>query len=197
MEKVLDVAFYVYKEFAREMHYKIEEMKLHQLLYFVQRESLVRTEQPLFEEEFEGQKCGSVCIPVRKAYRQGQFENKENFEGIGQRGKDIVQRVLEQYVSKSFWSLSDIMHFEYSWLQSQKEQGNRTVLLNDIRVDANRIRKRREALRQRKVRSGVKPIPMISAAEVEEPVECVDVAAEIKKIQEDLKRRNKKLCIKD
>lgn len=68
------------------------------------------------------------------------------------------------------------------------------MLLDDIRIDANRIRERRKALNQRKVRSSVKPIPMISAAEVEEPAECVDVAAEIKKIQEDLKRRNKGLC---
>ncbi len=197
MERVLDVACYVYKEFEREMHDEIEEMKLHQLLYFVQRESFVQTEQPLFEEEFEGQKCGSVCIPVRKAYRQGQFKDEESFREVGQSGKGIVQRVLEQYGSKSLWSLNDIIHFEYSWIQSQKEQGNHLVLLEDIRVDADRIRERREALHQRKVRSSIKPIPIISAAEVEEPVECVNVAAEIKKIQEDLKRQNKKLCVKD
>lgn len=194
VERVLDVACYIYKEFTREMHHKIEEIKLHQLLYFAQRESFVQTAQPLFEEEFEGQKCGPVCIPVRKVFRQGQFENKESFEEIKQNSKDIVQKVLEQYGSKSSWSLSDIIHFEYSWIQSQKEQGNSLVLLKDIQVDANRIRERRKALRQKRTNSGTKPIPIINAAEVEESTECVDVVAEIKKIQEDLKRRNKGLC---
>ena len=89
---------------------------------------------------------------------------------------------MEQYGSKSSWSLSDIIHFEYSWIQSQKEQGNSPVLLKDIQVDANRIRERRKALRQKRTNSSTKPIPMINAAEVEEPIECVDVAAEIKKI---------------
>lgn len=191
VERVLDVACYIYNEFEREMHNEIDEMKLHQLLYFVQRESLVRAEQPLFEEEFEGRKYGLVCIPVRKAYRKRKFKNEKGFREVGQSGKGIVQKVLEQYGSKSSWSLSDIIHFEYSWIQSQKEQGNHLVLLEDIRVDANRIRERREALNQRKARSSTKPIPIISAAEVEEPVECVDVAAEIKRIQKDLKRRNK------
>ncbi len=65
VERVLDVACYIYNEFEREMHDEIDEMKLHLLLYFVQRESFVQTEQPLFEEGFQGRKYDPVCIPVR------------------------------------------------------------------------------------------------------------------------------------
>ncbi len=43
-------------------------MKLHKLLYFAQRESLAITNEPLFEENFEGWKYGSVSREVRTHY---------------------------------------------------------------------------------------------------------------------------------
>ena len=173
MENVLDVAFYVVRQYFEKM----------------------RDEQPLFEEEFQGWKYGPVCISVRKAYRQSQFKSDGNFKCVGHDCKDIVARVLKQYGSKNSWSLSDITHFEYSWIQSRRglkegENGSNLMALEDIRVDAKRIRERRKALTQRKMRSTIH-IPIVNAADVEEPEECIDVAAEIKKIEKDLKRRNK------
>ena len=156
-------------------------------------------EQPLFEEDFEGWKYGPVCISVRKVYRQGQFKDEKNFEDIEQTCKEIVNKVLEKYGSKSSWSLSDITHFEYSWIQSRKglkegENGSNTMVLDDIKVDAKRIRERREALNQRGTKSNfvdMPHIPIINAIDITESEELVDVTAEIKKIQKDLKRRNK------
>lgn len=198
MEKVLNVAFYIFNQYLKKMHDEIDQMKLHKLLYFSQRESLVQTEQPLFEEEFQGWKYGPVCVSVRNAYVQGQFKNEENFKDVEQNCKDIVNKVLEQYGSKNSWSLSDITHFEYSWIQSRigiKDgvNGDNPMRLEDIRVDAERIRERRKALSQKKSKksTNVHPVPIVADIDLEEPKEFVDVAAEIKKIQKDLKRRNK------
>ena len=54
MEKIVDVAQYVYKYYLKETDEKIDEMKLHKLLYFVQRESYALLGKPMFNEDFEG-----------------------------------------------------------------------------------------------------------------------------------------------
>ena len=56
MERILDVAQYIYDEYKRQSGEVIDEMKLHKLLYFAQRESLAITNEPLFEGDFEGWK---------------------------------------------------------------------------------------------------------------------------------------------
>ena len=65
MERIIDVAQYIYDEYKRQSGEVIDEMKLHKLLYFAQRESLAITNEPLFEEEFEGWKYGPVSREVR------------------------------------------------------------------------------------------------------------------------------------
>ena len=52
MEKIIDVAQYVYKYYLKETDEKIDEMKLHKLLYFVQRESYALLGKPMFNEDF-------------------------------------------------------------------------------------------------------------------------------------------------
>lgn len=54
MERLLDVASYVYNRYRKEFREEIDEMKLHKLLYFAQRESLIQTGKPLFTEDFYG-----------------------------------------------------------------------------------------------------------------------------------------------
>ena len=54
MERIIDVAQYIYEEYKRQSGEVIDEMKLHKLLYLAQRESLAITNEPLFSEVFEG-----------------------------------------------------------------------------------------------------------------------------------------------
>ena len=54
MEKILNVAEYIFKEYNRVTGELIDEMKLQKLLYFSQRETLAILNKPLFNEEFEG-----------------------------------------------------------------------------------------------------------------------------------------------
>lgn len=65
MERIVDVAQYVYKYYLKETDEKIDEMKLHKLLYFVQRESYVLLGKPMFNEDFEGWIHGPVSKEVR------------------------------------------------------------------------------------------------------------------------------------
>ena len=54
MEKILNVAEYIFKEYQRVTGEYIDEMKLQKLLYFSQRESLAILNKPMFSEKFEG-----------------------------------------------------------------------------------------------------------------------------------------------
>lgn len=65
MEKIANVAQYVFERYKAVAGEIIDEMKLHKLLYFAQRESLAITNAPLFEETFEGWKYGPVCRELR------------------------------------------------------------------------------------------------------------------------------------
>lgn len=52
---------------------QIDEMKLHKLMYFAQRESLIQTGAPLFNATFYGWKYGPVLKEIRSAYKDGTF----------------------------------------------------------------------------------------------------------------------------
>ena len=58
MEKITDVAQFFFGEYRKMSGEVIDEMKLHKLLYFAQRESIAITGQPMFNEMFEGWKYG-------------------------------------------------------------------------------------------------------------------------------------------
>ncbi len=205
VEDVMDVALYIYNECFRKKYRSPDEMKLHKLLYFAQRESLVRHDQPLFAEEFEGWKYGPVCVSVRRQYHSRQFEDEKKYTDIAQKlsaeSRDIIHSVLKVYGEKESWSLSDITHGEYSWKQSRTgirdgENGSNRMLLDDIRIDAARIRERRNRLKKADkagaLFNSASYVPVIHEEDLSAATgECVDVAEQIKKICNKLVRRAK------
>ena len=48
MLDVVKVASYISRRYEQTFGVRIDEMKLHKLLYFVQRETLIQTDQTLF-----------------------------------------------------------------------------------------------------------------------------------------------------
>ena len=67
--------------------------------------------------------------------------------------KPIIDIVFEQYAEKDSWSLSRLTHGEYSWKKSRKGvpenvNSDNAIDVEDIRVDADRVKSRRELLNQ-------------------------------------------------
>lgn len=63
----------------------------------------------------------------------------------------ILKKVMEEYAGKDSWSLSRLTHGEMSWKKSrigvpEDENSDRPMRLEDIRVDAERIKTRRKML---------------------------------------------------
>lgn len=73
MERAINVARYICDEYHKISGEAIDEMKLHKLLYFSQRESIAITGEPLFNDVFEGWRYGPVCVAVRNDFCQGEM----------------------------------------------------------------------------------------------------------------------------
>lgn len=54
MDKITSVADYIIQRYREVAGEALDEMKLHKLLYFAQREAFAVTGRPAFEGDFEG-----------------------------------------------------------------------------------------------------------------------------------------------
>lgn len=150
MAGVLTVAAYICGRYEREFGEKIDEMKLHKLMYFAQRESLIRTGEPLFRATFRGWKYGPVLKELREPYRDPQLLPRVKEKDAAALAV-VMDPVFAEYAAKDSMSLSRLTHGEISWKKSRKgispaENSDKPMRLEDIRLDADRIRQRRALL---------------------------------------------------
>lgn len=143
MERVIDVANYIFDEYKKRSGANIDELKLHKLLYFAQRESLAITNEPLFKETFKGWKYGPVCPVIRSSISPDGIVGDTKL--ISNESAYIVNNIIEQYGSYESWALSRLTHKETSWLNSRKglkdgENGNQVIKIEDIAEDAKKVR---------------------------------------------------------
>jgi len=142
MEDVLNVAAYISQRYFSEYNEQIDEMKLHKLMYFAQRESLIQTGEPLFDATFYGYKYG----PVLKEILNTSIIAPKDFT---RDCSSILNKVFDSYAKKESWSLSRLTQGETSWKNSRlPENTNHLISLEDIRIDAERIKYRREMLKK-------------------------------------------------
>jgi len=144
MERAINVARYICDEYRKMSGEAIDEMKLHKLLYFSQRESFAITGEPLFIDEFEGWRYGPVCVAVRKSFFDGEIISKET-ENISDKDIYIVSNVIAQYGELASWKLSKLSHDETSWKNARKglstsENGYNKLSLEDIENNAKKVR---------------------------------------------------------
>lgn len=143
MECVLDVAQFVFDEYRRVSGERIDEMKLHKLLYLAQRESIAILGRPLFSEDLEGWKYGPVSVDVRMRFGKDGIE--AHTKEIGLNAAYILKNVILEYGQIASWKLSEMTHQELSWLNARKglasnENGNKVLRLDDIKKDAEKVR---------------------------------------------------------
>lgn len=155
MEAVQMIASYIYQRYEQQFGQQIDEMKLHKLLYFAQRESWVQCRAPLFAERFQAWRYGPVMVCIRQLYRDGMLRRPINQTQL-QPYLPIFDRVFDTFAAKDSWSLSSITHGEYAWQKARQgyalnESCSVEIDNDDIRVDADRIRRRRLVLEHLKM----------------------------------------------
>ena len=143
MERIIDVAQYIFSEYKRVAGEIIDEMKLQKLLYFSQRETIAILNKPLFAEVFEGWKYGPVSREVRTVFTEDGMN--ADIEEIKSESKYIINNIIYEYGALASWKLSALTHREISWLNSRKglkkEENGRVKIKNeDIQEDAKKVR---------------------------------------------------------
>lgn len=143
MERICDVAQYIFNEYKKISGQIIDEMKLQKLLYYTQRESIAVVNEPMFNDEFEGWKYGPVCRSVRAVYTHDGM-NADCFE-ISFENAYIVKNVINEYGVMESWQLSRLSHKEISWKNAREglkedDIGDVPIKLSDIRIDAQKVR---------------------------------------------------------
>lgn len=144
MESVVKIASYIADRYLNEFGNRISEMKLHKLLYFTQRESLIQTGEPMFSEEFLAWRYGPVMVQIRSLYSLNRLNDLPDQSFIDAH-KEIFDSVFNQYAIKDAWSLSRLSHGEVSWKNARKDllpeqNGSVALSLEDIKKDAERIK---------------------------------------------------------
>ena len=147
MLDVVKVASYISCRYEQTFGVRIDEMKLHKLLYFVQRESLIQTDEPLFSTPFQAWKNGPVLVQIRSLYKSDMLTDYLSDLEVAQY-LPIFDKVFEQYAAKDAWTLSSITHGEKSWIKAREgvspdENSSALIDINDIRIDAHYIKLRR------------------------------------------------------
>lgn len=147
MEELLNVASYISKKYSAEYGTRIDEMKLHKLLYFSQRESLIQSNEPLFAEVFYGWKYGPILKEIRAAYRDNLFYETIP-QDVEKRILPVMDKVFEKYAGKDSLSLRRLTLGELAWKNSRKgipdcDNSDNPMALDDIKLDADRISYRR------------------------------------------------------
>ncbi|MBQ8070496.1 MAG: DUF4065 domain-containing protein [Bacteroidales bacterium] len=155
MMDVIEAASYISDRYLKQFGKRIDEMKLHKLLYFSQRESLIQLRQPLFDTAFRAWKYGPVIIEIRALYKEDKLVNLPSEDEIS-KYLCVFDAVFDKYAGTDSWSLSAITHDEYCWKKARTgipPGVNSDVLIElaDIIVDAERIRQRRFFLKKLKI----------------------------------------------
>lgn len=150
MEKTLCVARALYDMYFEEKGVHMDEMKMHKLMYFSQRESLMYNKEPLFDATFYGWKYGPVLKEVRDEYKYETYFSNVT-DSVCEATRDLLKSVLDRYGSLSSWKLSSLSHEEFSWKKARRglaasDNGNVKLTLEAMMVDATKelVQRKRE-----------------------------------------------------
>lgn len=151
MVSAVDIASYISERYLKEYGERIDEMKLHKLLYLTQRECLIQTGEPMFEATFHAWRYGPVLPEIRLLYKQDALKGSLSNEEEDQYA-EVLNFVFAEYAPKRSSVLSNLTHCEYSWTHAREgygkyEDSDVPMLMEDIRRDADYFRQRRIMLR--------------------------------------------------
>ena len=130
MAKVDDIAKYVLEKSG-----EITTMKLQKLVYYAQAWSLVREEEPLFNEAIQAWANGPVVPDLYDAHR-GKFKIKRHKPPysceLTADQKETLDVVLDFYGPMTSQQLVDLTHAESPWREARKgladgERGSRVI----------------------------------------------------------------------
>ncbi len=150
MDKVTQIAAYLLDRYKREFGEPMDEMKLHKLLYFTQREAIIRTGQPMFDAEFRARKYGPVIVEIHDQFKVDALHEELPKESQ-ERWKECFDYIFSEFAPKKTMNLVSLAHGEKSWSRARVGYGKYDdsdvpMKLADIYEDAEYRKRRRASL---------------------------------------------------
>lgn len=137
--KALVLAGYLVQKCLDE-GWKITNLKLQKMLYFIQLRAIQLGEQPLIDDQFEAWMFGPVVENVYYAYciNAGlDIDQTEKYDGRHPKIPSYVEDVFKHFISRSSWSMVQLTHRDGGAWQKNYVSGSRNLIpINDIREDA-------------------------------------------------------------
>lgn len=164
MEKVTSIASYLLSRYKRQFGEDMDEIKLQKLLYFTQREAIIRTGKPMFDAEFRAWKYGPVIIEIHDRYKADDLHEDISEDSLS-RWKECLDYIFTEFASKKSMSLVSLAHGEKSWIRARAgvkkyERSDVPMKLSDIYEDAQYRKQRRASLPiRRAIHSLISSIP--------------------------------------
>lgn len=155
MEKVTQIASYILERYKKQFGEIMDEIKLQKLLYFTQREAIIRTGELMFDAEFRAWKYGPVILVIHDRYKANDL--KETLPQESQvHWKECFDYIFTEFAPKKTMNLVSLAHGEKSWIRARKgygkyERSDVPMRVSDIYEDAEDRKKRRDSLPIRRV----------------------------------------------
>lgn len=132
MRDILDYAGYIVKKYEKVYHQPIDEMKLHKLLFYLQKYSLALYHQPAYQEELVAWVHGPVSLTVRENFNSLKYHR----ETLNKLERNLTDFIIEKYGVLSSWTLREMSHQEKSWQDARKGLQDKEIGTNLITMDS-------------------------------------------------------------
>ena len=150
MEQVTQIASYLLDRYKKQYGEIMDEIKLQKLLYFTQREAIIRTGELMFDAEFRAWKYGPVILEIHDRYKSNDL--KEILPQESQdRWKECFDYIFTEFAPKKTMNLVSLVHGEKSWIRAREgygkyESSDVPMSVSDIYEDAEYRKQRRDSL---------------------------------------------------
>ena len=140
MYKDQEIAKYVIR-FCNDRNYSISNLKLQKILYFIQAEFLIETEQPCFEDRIEAWDFGPVVPNVYFEYRVYGGSNipctttSQMIRTFSRRVRELIDGIVDQCAQYSASTLVDITHSQSPWIDAYNRPGHNNPITNESIIE--------------------------------------------------------------
>lgn len=150
MEKVTQIASYLLSRYQKQFGEAMDEIKLQKLLYFTQREAIIRTGSLMFDAEFRAWKYGPVILEIHDRFKARDLHEELSIKSQ-EHWKECFDYVFREFAPKKSMSLVSLAHGERSWTRARigykkYDRSDVPMKLSDIYEDAEYRKQRRSSL---------------------------------------------------
>lgn len=136
MYDVLDIAKYIIKKCVDEEE-PISNLQLQKILYFIQRDYLMKFDEPLFEENIVAWKFGPVVVDVYYKYcNYGALKLNKHIEieiPFKRKERKLIDNVIVEKRRRNPWELVEETHKEGSpWYETCTNEGLGSIITKEL-----------------------------------------------------------------